>query len=463
MASLLISAIHKSSGKTTVTIGLCAALRQQGFTVQAFKKGPDYIDALWLSEAAGRPCHNLDFHTMSHAEILATVARYTQHSDLAVIEGNMGLFDGVDVTGSNSNAALANLLNTPVVLVINTQGLTRTIAPLLLGLQQFDSTLSIAGVILNQVAGQRHESKLRAAIDYYTTIPVLGSLQRESASLVERHLGLMPSPEDEASQEKISHLAEKIKETVDLKKLYQLAQAAPELPPVSVTVSSKPPDVKIGVIRDAAFNFYYAGDLMALAQAGAELVFINSLTDNNLPPVDGLLIGGGFPETHAEQLAANHSFKQAIFQAIEQGLPCYAECGGLMYLARRLYWQGNSWEMVGILPFDTCMGEKPQGRGYVMLEETGDGLWPLQTVHGELMIFPAHEFHYSRVVQLPSHLQFAYRVKRGYGIDGQHDGVIYKNTLACYAHLRDVENNHWATRFVKFVRHTKNSTFSSSA
>ncbi|MEN8219008.1 MAG: cobyrinate a,c-diamide synthase [Pseudomonadota bacterium] len=455
MSHFLISAAHKSSGKTTISLGLCAALRARDLVVQAFKKGPDYIDPLWLTQAAQRPCHNLDFYTMSSAEIRGCVVQYSQGADISIIEGNKGLYDGMDVEGSNSNAALARLLGAPVVLVLDTQGMTRGVAPLVLGYQSFDKDIKIAGVILNKVGGKRHEGKLRESMEYHTNVPVIGAVQRDSRLVIEeRHLGLMPSNEDKQARDKINTIAELIAAQVDLEQLLKLAQTgAPAPSPVKVHC---PPDIKIGVVRDAAFGFYYAGDLEALEAAGAELVFIDALHDSQLPAVDALFIGGGFPEAKMEILSNNKSLKKDIRDAIERAMPVYAECGGLMYLSRHLTWQGRTCEMVGALPFDTVMEARPQGRGYVHLRETGNGLWPLLDQPAE---FYAHEFHYSRAIDLPSHMKFAYQVLRGTGLDGSHDGVIYKNTLASYVHLRDVEKNRWTQRFVEFVRsHQKKST-----
>jgi cobyrinic acid a,c-diamide synthase len=482
MSRIVISAAHKSSGKTTVSIGLCAALRGMGRRVQPFKKGPDYIDPLWLGEAAGRPCYNLDFYTMSEAEIIRDVARRGRDADVCLIEGNKGLHDGLDLHGSNSNAALAKLLQTPVILVLDTRGTIRGVAPLLLGYQHFDPAVRIAGVILNQTGGTRHESKLRGVIEHYTQIPILGMVRRDDRLIIdERHLGLMPSNESTEAQAQIARIAEIIAGQVDLDGIFKLAGEAPPLPlpefaeggggvfpsiasgnglalPELVEGRAKS-RVKIGILRDAAFGFYYPGDLEAMQQAGAELCFIDALHDRRLPAVDGLFIGGGFPEMRLRELEANAELRGQIHQAVEAELPVYAECGGLMYLSRRMTWNGQSGEMVGALPLDTVMNARPQGRGYVRMRETGAGLWPLLDAAGQPAEFAAHEFHYSHAenLQLTPRHRFAYEVLRGSGIDGQHDGLVYKNTLACYVHLRDVESNHWTRRFVEFARRLKSA------
>lgn len=456
MNRLLVSAAHKSSGKTTITIGLCAALRGHSLTVQPFKKGPDYIDPMWLTQASGRPCNNLDFYLMQPDEIRSSFARYARGADISIVEGNKGLYDGLDLDGSNSNAALAKLLGLPVILVIDARGMTRGIAPLLLGYQAFDRELNIAGVILNQLGGARHESKLRAVIEHYTDIPVLGAVHHDaSMSMVERHLGLVPSNEASGAQAKIDVIARQVAAQVDLDRVAAVAataspiEAAPGQPAAATALQ---PDLRIGYARDAAFGFYYPGDLDALRAAGAELVAFDTLHDSRLPDVDGIFIGGGFPEVHMQALEANVAMRQDLRRAIDSGMPVYAECGGLMYLSRSLSWHERRCEMVGAIPGDTVMHERPQGRGYIRLRDTGLGLWPARAKDAAPGEIRAHEFHYSSLENLPPDTRFAYEVLRGAGIDGRHDGIVHKNVLACYAHMRDLESNHWTARFVGFIR-----------
>ncbi len=458
MAHLYIAATRKSSGKTTVTTGLAAAFARQGLTVQPFKKGPDYIDPLWLGQAAGRACRNLDFHTQSEAEIVAAFQRHGGAADLSLIEGNKGLYDGVDVAGRDSNAALAGLLGAPVVLVIDTSGMTRGIAPLILGYQAFDAGVRIAGVILNRVGGPRHEGKLRAAMERYSDVPVLGAIAREPAlEIPERHLGLVPANECETARETIGLLAETIGGQVDLDRLREIAAMA-EGPR---TVLAQPPsraraaDLRIGIARDSAFGFYYPGDLEALEAAGAELVPFDTLNDARLPRIDALFIGGGFPETHMAALEANASLRAEIRAAIEAGMPAYAECGGLMYLSRSLTWRGETHEMAGAIPGDAVMHDRPQGRGYVLLEETGDAPWPAQPGTRGPAGLPAHEFHYASLENLPGDIRCAWRVLRGHGLDGERDGMVIGNLLASFCHLRDTAAHRWTTRFVEFARKVK--------
>jgi len=450
MNRLLVSAAHKSSGKTTLCIGLAAALAGRGEVVQPFKKGPDYIDPLWLGLAAGRPCYQLDAYLMGEEEILAEFATRMAGASLGLVEGNKGLYDGLDVAGSNSNAAMAALLGTPVVLVIDARGMTRGIAPLLLGYQAFDARIRIAGVILNQLGGARHEGKLRAVIEHYTDIPVLGAVQHDAAMAIpERHLGLVPSNEAQAASARVAAIAERVAAQVDLERVQAVARAAPPLAPAAARARPAPgAPVRIGIARDAAFGFYYPGDLEALRAAGAELVAFDALHAAYLPKVDGLFIGGGFPETHLEELAANAGLRRELRDAVEGGMPVYAECGGLMLLARSIAWRGRSAPMAGAIPADIVMHERPVGRGYVHLRETGRGPW----APAEPGTLRAHEFHYSSVENLAPGTEFAYEVERGYGVDGRHDGIVHRNLLASFSHLRDVAGNPWARRFVDFVR-----------
>lgn len=463
MARFLVSAAHKSSGKTTVSIGLCAALTARGSTVQAFKKGPDYIDPMWLAQASGRPCFNLDPYLMTDEQICASFARFGAQADISLVEGNKGLYDGLALDGSNSNAALAHLLDLPVVLVLDARGMTRGIAPLILGYQAFDARIRIAGVILNQLGGSRHEAKLRAVIEHYTNVTVLGAIAHDpQLALVERHLGLMPNQECDDAARHVQTIGQRIAAQVDLGKIIELANSASALPappalaPVAADVApvvvSQP--LRLGILRDKAFGFYYPDDLLALQAAGAELVTVNALQDSALPAVDGLFIGGGFPEVFMPELQANAALRSHIRDAIEAGLPVYAECGGLMYLARTLRWKDQQADMVGALPVDVLMHERPVGRGYMTLQTTPDALWLTATeVAGQTL--RGHEFHYSSLENVAPGLKFAYKVLRGHGVDGARDGVVYRNVLASYAHLRTGAGSDWATAFVNFVRRQK--------
>ncbi|MCF8155734.1 MAG: cobyrinate a,c-diamide synthase [Rhodoferax sp.] len=468
MSSFLISAAHKSSGKTTISVGLCAALSAQGLLVQPFKKGPDYIDPMWLGQASGRDCFNLDPYLMAPEQITTCYARHAATADICIVEGNKGLYDGLALDGSNSNAALAQLLDLPVVLVLDARGMTRGIAPLILGYQAFDTRIRIVGVILNQLGGARHESKLRAVIEHYTNVPVLGAIAHDPRlALVERHLGLMPNHELDDAAQRVRAMGELIAQQVDLSQLRQVTQGVapsqvttasghvlPLTQPQPQPQASGTEHIRIGVARDKAFGFYYPDDLLALEQSGAALIPVDTLHDTCLPELDGLFIGGGFPEMFMPELQANTALRHSIHAAIESGLPVYAECGGLMYLARTLRWKDQTYDMVGAIPADVVMHERPVGRGYVELQPTGNAPWAALSDPGQATI-RGHEFHYSSLENVSPDLQFAYRVLRGHGVDGQRDGIVYRNVVASYAHLRNGAGCLWAEAFSAFVRSKK--------
>ncbi len=448
MSRVFISAAHKSSGKTTLTLGLCAALHARGHRVQPFKKGPDYIDPLWLGMAAQRPCYNLDFHMMRRDEIERQFARAAADARISLIEGNKGLYDGLDLDGSNSNAALAKLLDVPVVLVIDARGMTRGVAPLILGYQAFDPDIRIAGVILNNLGGSRHESKLRAVIGHYTDVEVIGAVQHDPGMrIAERHLGLVPANEQDAARARIRHVGERVAAQVDLDRLLEIGDSAPDLDIALSPETGTPAErVRIGIAHDQAFGFYYSEDLDTLRAANVDLVGIDTLHAQALPEVDGLIIGGGFPEMFMAELEANTALRKQIRGAIESGLPTYAECGGLMYLSKSLSWQGQTRDMVGVVPGDTVMHERPVGRGYARLQPTGDDRWR------ETASIPAHEFHYSSLENLPDDSMYAYRVTRGHGIDGRHDGYQRYKLLAAYVHRRGAGAQGWIAPFLNEVR-----------
>jgi cobyrinic acid a,c-diamide synthase len=453
MASLYISAAHKSSGKTTVTLGLCRALRDRGLAVQAFKKGPDYIDPIWHGQAAGRPSYNLDFRLMQRAEIDALYARHAATADICLVEGNKGLYDGMDLEGGDSNAALARQLGLPVVLVIDCVGITRGIAPLLLGYKAFDPAVNIAGVILNKVGGPRHEEKLRAVVDRYTGIPVIGAIHKDPRlAIEERHLGLVPGNESAQAEQHIDAIAAAVAAQVDLDALLGVAALAPPARPApaspATSTGGSAARLRIAIARDRAFGFYYQEDLDTLRDAGVELIPVDCLADPALPDADGLIIGGGFPESFIPELSANVPLRQAIRAGVEAGLPVFAECGGLMYLSRSISWRGDTGEMVGLIPGDTVMGSRPVGRGYASLAPTPQA--PLDAA-SEADI-PAHEFHHSHLENLPDGLAYAYRVTRGHGIDGRNDGFVHRNLLAAYCHRRGSGTRGWIAPFLAKAR-----------
>ncbi|MCF6320488.1 MAG: cobyrinate a,c-diamide synthase [Rhizobiaceae bacterium] len=454
--SILIAAARKSSGKTTISLGLAKAYQDRGLQVQTFKKGPDYIDPLWLQRASGRPCYNLDFNTQTPEEISATFSNNLTGVDLAIVETNKGLYDGVDLYGSDSNAQLAKLLKTPIILVIDTVGITRGIAPLLNGLTSFDPDIKISGVILNKTGGLRHEEKLRAAVEHYTDVRVLGAVGRNADLAVkERHLGLTTPQEKTNALPLIDRLADSVKQNVDLDAIFEIAKTSAISAPTHTITKTVKPDITIAIPRDRAFGFYYEDDLETFKRAGAELVFFSTLGDEKLPLANGLFIGGGFPENHTNELQANQALRAHIKSAINNGLPTYAECGGLMYLSRSIEWNGDKAQMVGAIQGDCQMHIKPQGRGFTRLQPTGNHPWISEKEVFQIEEFRAHEFHYASINNLPADTRYAYKVARGHGINGKNDGIIINNLLANFCHLRSTKQSAWVEWFVDFVRKRK--------
>ena len=443
---LIISAVGGDGGKTLLSLGLTCALRHRGFVVAPFKKGPDYIDAAWLSLAAGRPARNLDTFLMEEPALRAGFARGLDGADFALIEGNRGLYDGVDDSGTHSTAALARLLACPVALVLDTTKVTRTLAAIALGCKLLEPETPLAAVILNRVATARQEALVRRAIERDCGLPVVGAVKRRRGSLLpDRHLGLVTPAEHDRAVEAVEAAAELVGSSVDLDRLIEIARGAPELDQGDeISSTSTEQQVTVGVIRDAAFSFYYPENLEALERQGARLRPISSMDPNPLPDdLDGLYIGGGFPETHAAQIAANRRLLDSLRDAAEHGLPIYAECGGLMLLSRSFSWQGATYPMASVFPVDVEVKAKPAGHGYCVVRV--DQANPFFDRGTQLR---GHEFHYSTVIEQDG-AATAYAVERGVGCFDKRDGLVYKNVLASYAHLHALGARQWSRGFVR--------------
>lgn len=442
--SFYLSAAHKSSGKTIISLGLCAALNNKNLKVQPFKKGPDYIDPIWLSQASNNHCYNLDFYNMTNQEIIDLYEKYSEISNVSIIEGNKGLFDGMSVAGGDANADMAKLLNTPVVLIIDASGITRGVAPLVNGYKDFDKNINIQGVILNKVASTRHESKLIQALEHYSDVDIIGSVRRSSELIIdERHLGLIPANERAESQKFINTAANIIKDQVDLS-IFTSNKNTIKIPVDKLTAPSV--DITIAVAKDKVFGFYYQDDLDKFQSLGVKVKYFNTLEDSHIPMCDGLFIGGGFPETHLDKLSENKSLLNDIKQKIKNGLPTYAECGGLMYLSKSI----EDYKMVSVIDAKTKMHKTPIGRGYVELEPTNNHPWS-----GVAKKIYAHEFHYSFFEKINNDTCYAYNVKRGVGINNIQDGIVQDNLLASYSHLRNILGNEWVEQFVNFIKSKK--------
>lgn len=537
-ARICISALSGGGGKTLLSLGLARAFSRQGLAVQPFKKGPDYIDAAWLSLAAGRQASNLDPYFLPPARLRALFRHVMERSGarLALLEGNRGLFDGMDVRGSCATAELARTLDCPVLLSLDCTKMTRTAAALVAGVRNFEPGLRLAGVVLNQVASARHEGILREAITTYTDVPVLGAIPRlRENPLPERHMGLASLCGDELSpqaQEILEKLADVVRDHVDMERVLALADDLPALPEepdfwdeaawagegavapsgagrsaachagtafaagaeascegaaptgaLSVTsprattsdgtqaegcdgtapLSGAPCPAdspkraaapRIGYVRDRALWFYYEENLEALRRAGAELVRLSLLDDAPWPELDGLYLGGGFPEDWARELAASPHLARLATLAGE-GLPIYAECGGFMVLASALERDGQRWPMSGIFPVETRFCPKPQGLGYVR----ADVVLP-NPYFPQGSVLRGHEFHYSlchEPAAVSGRLEHALRLRKGTGMgrdaEGHgRDGLVSGRVWAAYCHIFAPAVPGWAPRFVDLAR-----------
>ncbi|WP_321420588.1 Ni-sirohydrochlorin a,c-diamide synthase [uncultured Methanomethylovorans sp.] len=467
---VLISAGSSSSGKTTVTIGLLAALSKAGYKVQPFKVGLDYIDPSYYTEITGHRARNIDGYLMDEERVRDVFLHGCEvdgEADIAIIEGVRGLYEGLEsLSDIGSTAQIAKILNCAVILVLNARSITRSAAAIVSGFKAFDPQVNIAGVILNNIGGQRHAMKAKEAIEHYTGVPVIGIIHRNNEMMISmRHLGLVPAIEERRRSAdfdaKISTIRDVISESVDIEKVLNIAgQAAPLPKPENTTfvkreVAEKP---VIGIALDEAFNFYYHDNLELLELAGAELRYFSPVHDKHLPEVDGIYIGGGYPELFAAELEANTSMREDIKTASKAGLPIYGECGGLMYLTEKLttgvkgkgaYHMAempeSTHEMVGALPGHTLMGHK-------RVVSYNIGSLTLDTVIGKTgNSFRAHEFHHSEVTELTSDTRFAIKLFRGTGIIDGWDGLTVNNTLGCYAHLVASSYEEFAKSFVDFV------------
>jgi cobyrinic acid a,c-diamide synthase len=455
---LVVGALRGGSGKTIISIGISAALTADRLRIAPFKKGPDYIDAGWLALAAGRPCYNLDTFLIDGPVISQSFARHSSGCDLALVEGNRGIYDCIDTHGHTSTAELAKLLGLPLLLVIDGTKTTRTMAAVVAGCRQFDPGLRIGGVVLNRVAGARHESILRRSIEEHCGIPVVGAVPKlDRQRFPERHMGLVPTWEHAWAREAVAAAAAMARGHLDLAAIQALARESGFVPPESGLWAAPPASEapaapgeapRIGVLRDSAFQFYYPENLEALEAAGGRICLASPLEGGTLPDIDALYIGGGFPETHAEALAANEEFRRRLCRLVEEGLPVYAECGGLMYLGERLVLDHGTYAMAGVLPVVFGFERRPQGHGYTVVQvDRPNPFFPVGTT------LKGHEFHYSRVLEFRGEAEdLAYAMQRGTGIVAGRDGLCRRNVLATYTHLHALGVPTWAPALVSQAR-----------
>jgi cobyrinic acid a,c-diamide synthase len=445
----MIAGTSGDSGKTLVTVGLIAGLRHRGYKIAAFKKGPDFIDPAWLNAASGSPVRNLDTYLAPEQVVYESFTWHALESGLNLIEGNRGLYDGFDAQGSHSTAELAKLLKTPVVLVCNITKSTRTVAAVILGMKEMDPGLNIAGVIINQVGGERHKNIVTESIENITGIPVIGAIPRVKGEtlLPSRHLGLVTPEEYSGTGDIVQFLGNLVSDNVDLDSLIEIAEHTEKLnctrPEISI---EHPKTVKIGYFSDSAFTFYYPENLESLGSEGAELIPISSLDAASLPEIDALYIGGGFPETHADRLAGNRELMASVREMADSGLPIYAECGGLIYLCHTLTIDRTVFPMAGVFDVDLEFKMAPQGHGYSLMEvDRENPFFPLGTD------LKGHEFHYTTPSRVESSLKTVLKVRKGSGFNDGRDALVKNNVWAGYLHIHASGQSDWAPNLVKLA------------
>jgi len=426
--AFLVAGTGSGVGKTTTALAMMAALSERGLRVQPFKCGPDFLDAGHHSVVCGRPSRNLDTWMLDDGANRETFLHGCRDADAAVVEGMMGLFDGVGGEGeAGSSAATAKLLNLPIVLVLDASKSARSLAAVVQGFANFDMDLRFAGIVLNGVNSEHHFRLLATAIESISSIPLLGRIpMNEALAIPERHLGLRTAEEETAADQRRVALAETARQYLKLDALLQLRHDSSGWSVEQNAARVSPAVVRYGVARDAAFSFYYEDNFDLLRRFGAEIVFFSPLSDAHLPvELDGLYLGGGYPELYAERLGANTSLLAAIRAFADSGRPVYAECGGMLYLGRSIGGIG----MAGVLPLDFEMTDLPVDFGYVEATLTGDC-----PVGERGTVMRGHSFHYSRLAG--SHtLPTAYQLR--YSLSGkvQEEGFLRGNVLASYVHL----------------------------
>ncbi len=452
MPRLILAGDRSSAGKTTISTGLMSILHESGLKVQPFKVGLDYIDPSYHSLVTGRQGGNLDGFLMSGEAIVEAFQHSAEGADIAIIEGVRGLYEGLEaVSDVGSTAQIAKILKAPVILVVDAQSITRSTAAIVKGYKDFDRGISFKGVILNKVGSERHAEKARTAIEKYTGVEVLGAIPRNKGmSLTMRHLGLIPAREGASRvgdfEARISKIKAIIKEHVNIDRLVEIAKAAPRLKARKQSIFIKENDagVRIGVALDEAFNFYYKDNVDLLTLKGAEVVYFSPLHDREIPDVDGLMIGGGYPEFFAGELSDNSSMRKSIAEASANGMPIYAECGGMMYLVRALEDEnGKRYDMVGAMDGVASM-KHIRHIGYVAGQFEKD-----TPIGAKGSFFKGHEFHYSIITDIPPDARFAYRMDRGIGIKDGMDGMMVNNTLGSYTHLHAASYVPFAKKFVE--------------
>jgi len=423
---LVVAGATSGVGKTSITSAIIYGIKKRGYSVQPFKVGPDYIDPSYLSAISGKDTKNLDVWLMGENELVHSFVKNST-SDISVIEGVMGYYDGF---GGKTNYAsthhVASLLKSPTILILDASKVARSIAATALGFAKFHRNSRIVGIILNKIGSKKHENMCKQALANLK-VPILGSILKNSESLDSRHLGLIPVKEQRSLQNKIRKISREISDSLDIDKIIQICKNVPELPTVR-SKKLKKPTATVAVALDSSFNFYYHDNLEALRREGARLKFFSPVADKKIPRCDLIYIGGGFPEVLGQSLERNRTMRNLIKKYAEEGMPIYAECGGLMYLTKSIDFGNKKYKMVGLFDAETQMTKK-------MTLNYTEGRITSNCLISTPRKFHAHEFHYSKIRNLPRDAKLVYELKVGEGISGRRDALFEYNTLASYCHL----------------------------
>lgn len=450
MPRLVIAGVQSGVGKTTVTLGLMAAWVKKGMDVRGFKVGPDYLDPTYYRKITGKKAYNLDGWMTSKEYVRRLFSEVSRNSDISIVEGVMGLYDGFGaISEEGSTAQVAKWLDAPVILVVDAKGMSRSVCAILKGYASFDGKVNLAGVIFNNLGSERHFNLLKDSVAENLRIPVLGGLPRDdSIRLRERYLGLHPATEESLNPKLLSNLILKMEKHVDLEAALSIAHKAPPL-----QIKSEKPDQKkkkttcsIGVAFDDAFNFYYEDNFRLLEKFGASIIFFSPIRDGRLPAgIDGLYLGGGYPECFAQELTRNQAMLSHIREFAEAGNPVYAECGGLLYLSESVRLKnGEVFPMAGIFPFQCRMHEKRKALGYVEATIRENSILGKKGV-----VFRGHEFHYSEIDQNSPSVHMKYVVSTRKEDGRRPEGFSHKNVLASYIHAHFGSQPELAENFVR--------------
>ena len=458
---IVVAGLSGGVGKTTLSVGLIRALRSRGIAVQAFKKGPDYIDPAWLSIASGRKARNLDVRLFGDDNVVSTFRNHAISDGISIIEGNRGIFDGGDSRGTHSTASLARLLNSPILLVVDASKATRTVAALVLGCMHFEPSTAIAAVVLNKVVGERHCRVVTQAIEESTGIRVLGALPKAVGPAILSDSPEIRIPKDSEIEQALRNVEQLINNSVDVNSVLSLARSAGHFDPVFCNIARSKRDtsvirpngkqIAIGVLMDESFSFYYPENLEALERLGARIVAISPLRDKRIPPIDLLYAGGGFFADYVEELESNHDMLREVRAVVARGVAVYSEGSGVTYLANRVHIGDRVHRMAGVLPIDVSVDQELAGHGYVQGSVIAES--PFFCV-GDAVV--GHQHNYCRVIAGLERVRMVVRIDRGVGVNGGGvDGIVRGDVFGMFVHVHALSPCRWAEAVVRAAVKTR--------